>query len=154
MNLIVSKVSRLGRLQMNLPPPCLPNLTMTMSLSLLYILFYTLSWNLFHLSILFSNEKMWQQEKFCFLGPPDPGFHQSPQREQLSSLDWDDYDEMLAAQEKCDAKPSACPFIDYEAIEASGSDSEDNENIVTVKSKRARSKRLVSYSDSDNTNDV
>ena len=97
---------------------------------------------------------MWQQENFCSLGPPDPGFHQSPQREQLSSLDWDDYDEMLAAQEKCDAKPSACPFIDYEAIEASGSDSEDNEIIVPVKSKRARSKRLVSYSDSDNTNDV
>ena len=57
---------------------------------------------------------------------------------------------MLAAQENCDAQPSACPFIDYEAIEGSGS--EDNENIVTVKSKSARSKRLVSYSDSDNSN--
>ena len=69
-------------------------------------------------------------------------------------MDWDDYDEMLAAQEKFDAKSSACPFFDYESIEASGSDSEDIENIVTVKSKRARSKRLASYSDSDNSNDV
>ena len=61
---------------------------------------------------------------------------------------------MLAAQGKCDAKPSVCPSIDYEAIEASGSDSEDKENIVTVKSKRARSEHLVSYSDSDTSIDV
>ena len=91
-------------------------------------------------------------KKFWFF--PDPCFHQSPQSGRISSLDWDDYDEMLAAQENCDAKASACPFIDYEAIEACGSDSEDNEIFVTVKSKRAHSKRLVSYGDSDHSNDV
>ena len=61
---------------------------------------------------------------------------------------------MRPAREKCDAKPSACSFIDYEAIETSDSDSEDIEEIVTVKSERARSKHLVSFSDSDNSNDV
>ena len=45
MNPIVSQGSRLSCLQMKLPSPRLPNLTMIMSLSLLYILFYTLSWN-------------------------------------------------------------------------------------------------------------
>ena len=94
-------------------------------------------------------------KKFCsFCFPPQPGFHQSPQREQVSFLDWNDYDEMLAAQEQRDTKPSACPFIDYEAIEASGSDCEDNGNNVTVKSKRACSKLPVSYSDSENSNGV
>ena len=71
LNPIVSKVSRLGRLQMNLPLPRLPNLTMTMSLSLLYILFYTLSWNQLILSVkfllvdfIFKRKNV--AKKFCF----------------------------------------------------------------------------------------
>ena len=93
-------------------------------------------------------------KKFCSLGRQDPGFHQLSQRAQISCLDWDDYDEMLAAKEKYDAKASACPFIDYLAIEAGGSDTQDNGNIVTVKSKRTTLIRLVSYSESDTSNDV
>ena len=82
-------------------------------------------------------------------GPPDPGFHQQAQTDsednESSCMDWDKYEEIVAAEEQKQSKRAKCPFIDDEAVETS--DYSDCE--VVIKKKRAQ--RLVSYSDSSSS---
>ena len=55
-------------------------------------------------------------------GPPDPGFHQQAQadsEDNESCMDWDKYEEIVAAEEQKQSKRAKCPFIDDEEIETS-----------------------------------
>ena len=81
--------------------------------------------------------------------PSDPGFYQQAQadsEDNESCMDWDKYEEIVAAEEQKQSKRAKCPFIDDEAIETS-----DYSDCEVVIKKKKRAQRLVSYSDSSSS---